>query len=343
VTPLSSAPGAPPPAAVRRAALVALLVAFGHVVFGAIVRITGSGMGCGDNWPKCYGYWFPPLTRPDLIIEVTHRYLAAALFVAIVALLATAWRHRRAPGVAGRGGPLRAAGLGVGLWFAPAIFGGITVFLGNAPWATVVHKFLAASLLAVLAVAVMRSGGFGAARAVAQAGSARAARGTAIAAGLALTAVLLGGLTAKIPDAAIACKGFPLCGDGSIAGGPQHVQLTHRMVAYLVALHVIGLTVAFARRREAGAVLGAVRASAGVVVLQIALGAGMVLMAFPPVLRSAHQATGMLLFLVTFVAAYLARLAAGASTPAFALPHHASHRAGQVSEEMPIMATELGR
>ena len=61
-----------------------LLVAFAHIVFGAIVRISGSGMGCGDNWPKCYGYWIPPMTRPDLIIEVTHRYLAVALFVAIV-------------------------------------------------------------------------------------------------------------------------------------------------------------------------------------------------------------------------------------------------------------------
>ena len=73
-------------APVRRLAYVALLVAFAHIVFGAIVRISGSGMGCGDNWPKCYGYWIPPMTRPDLIIEVTHRYLAVALFVAIAAL-----------------------------------------------------------------------------------------------------------------------------------------------------------------------------------------------------------------------------------------------------------------
>ena len=50
-----------------------------HLVFGAIVRISGSGMGCGDNWPKCYGYWFPPFSRPDLIVEVSHRYLASIL------------------------------------------------------------------------------------------------------------------------------------------------------------------------------------------------------------------------------------------------------------------------
>ena len=52
--------------AVRRLSLVALATACLHLVFGAIVRISGSGMGCGDNWPKCYGYWFPPFNRPDL-------------------------------------------------------------------------------------------------------------------------------------------------------------------------------------------------------------------------------------------------------------------------------------
>ncbi len=327
----------------RRAAYAALAVSLVHIVFGAIVRISGSGMGCGDHWPKCYGYWFPPLTRPDLIIEVTHRYLAAGLFVAIAALFATAWRHRAAPGVSGRGGPLRTAGLAVALWFAPAVFGAVTVYVGNAPWATVVHKLLAAALLAVLAVAVLRAGGFGAARAVTQSASAKAARGAGLAAGMALIAVLLGGLTAKIPGAAVACAGFPLCGAGSLGGGGQHVQLTHRVVAYLLAFHLVGLLIAVSRRREAGTVVAAVRTAFGVVVLQIGLGAAMVLLAFPPVLRSAHQATGILLWLTTFTATYLARIAAGASTPAFAIPHRARPDVTTPTDQLPVLAVEPGR
>src|SRR4029434_1442034 len=97
--------------ALRRLSILSLMLGIGQVVFGAIVRITGSGLGCGDHWPKCEGHWFPPLDRPDLIIEVSHRYIAATLSVAIVALLAVALLRRSMPGVGGRGGVLRAAAL----------------------------------------------------------------------------------------------------------------------------------------------------------------------------------------------------------------------------------------
>jgi heme A synthase len=340
--------GVRPAAAVRRAAFAALAVSFVHIVFGAIVRISGSGLGCGEHWPRCADpvtgrlYWFPPFDQPTLVVEWTHRLLAAILITAVVALVVLAFAHRRDPGVRGRGGVLRSAGVALGLVLCAAAFGAVTVFYGNPAWATAVHKGIAASLLATLAVAVMRCGALGGARAVAQSGSARATRGTAVAAGLAFVAVLLGALVAKVPDAAIACTGFPLCGAGSIPG-LAHLQLTHRIVAYLLAFHILGLTIGFARRREAGAVLAAVRVAMGVVVLQIALGAAMVLLHFPTVLRSAHQANGIVLWLTTFVAAYLARLAAGVSTPAFALPARVAPDVATPTGELPVMALESGR
>src|SRR5689334_16161587 len=96
-------------ATLRRLALVSFLVACTHLVFGAIVRISGSGMGCGPHWPKCYGYWFPPFDRMDLVIEVMHRYLAIVLLVSILVVLVAAIVKRREPGVGGRGGVLRAS------------------------------------------------------------------------------------------------------------------------------------------------------------------------------------------------------------------------------------------
>ena len=77
--------------ALRRLSILSLVLGTGHVIFGAVVRITGSGLGCGDHWPKCHGDWFPPLERTDLIIEVMHRYFAATLSLAIIALFAVAF------------------------------------------------------------------------------------------------------------------------------------------------------------------------------------------------------------------------------------------------------------
>ena len=304
-----------PPEAVKHAAYGALAVSMLHIIFGAIVRISGSGMGCGENWPKCYGYWFPPLERVDLIIEVTHRYLAVALFLSIAILVATVWRHRHMPSMSGRGSVANTARLALALWFAPAIFGAVTVFTGNPAWATVVHKLLAVSLVAVLAVAVIRSGGFGAHDVAVRAGgyAGKATAAATVAAVLALLVVLLGGLTAKIPDAAVACAGFPLCGAGSLGGGAQHVQLTHRILAYLLALHLVSLPFVFGARNEPRVLQRAAWIACGLVIMQVVWAAWMVTGGFPAVVRSLHQATGIFIWLTTFSMAYLARIASGKS------------------------------
>src|SRR5260221_10804160 len=92
---------------IRRLALAALVLAYLQIVFGAIVRITGSGMGCGDHWPDCYGSFTPAQGGPNLLVEISHRYGAAALSLAIVILALAAWLKRGEPGVAGPGGTLR--------------------------------------------------------------------------------------------------------------------------------------------------------------------------------------------------------------------------------------------
>src|SRR5256885_2261529 len=38
------------------------------IILGAIVRITGSGLGCGEHWPLCNGKLLPPLDLPTLIV-----------------------------------------------------------------------------------------------------------------------------------------------------------------------------------------------------------------------------------------------------------------------------------
>ncbi|MGH7619447.1 MAG: COX15/CtaA family protein [Gemmatimonadaceae bacterium] len=298
---------------VRRLSIAALVVACLHLVFGAIVRISGSGMGCGENWPKCYGYWFPPFSRPDLVVEVSHRYLASLLTLTVSSMALAAFVRRRDAGVSGRGGPLRSSLGAVAAVLSAAILGGVTVKMGNAPWATVAHWLVAMALLAMVAMTAVRAGALGGASAPRVRGSARAARSGRAAAILAIFAVAMGGLTAKYPGASVGCTTVPLCGaNPAVAPTGMHVQLVHRTIAVLLLLHLTGVAVMLRKRRseESPVVVRVTAIALGMVVLQLVIASAMVLLHLPPVLRSLHEATGVGIWLSCFLLAYLARIAA---------------------------------
>ena len=295
---------------VRGLSIAALVVACLHLVFGAIVRISGSGMGCGNHWPRCYGYWFPPFSRPDLVVEVSHRYLASILTITVCSMALAAFLNRAKPGVGGRGGVLRSSLGAVAAVFSAAILGGVTVKFGNAPWATVAHWLVAMTLLAMVATTGVRAGLLGGTSAAVQRGTARAWRSARGAAVLAIFAVAMGGLTAKYPGAPIACTTVPGCGrNPAVESSAVWVQMTHRTIAVLLLLHLIGVVMMLRKRRddEAPVVRRAAAVALGMVVLQLCLASAMILLHLPNVLRSLHEATGVGIWLSCFVLAYLAR------------------------------------
>lgn len=287
----------------------ALTFAYLQAVVGAFVRITGSGMGCGDHWPKCHGYWFPPLNRVDLIIEVTHRYIAAALTLLVLALVFAAWRWRSEPGVGGRGGVLRPAAAAVALVLAAALLGAVTVKLELHAAAVVVHLALAMTLIAALALATLRSRALTTSLAKA---SQRAIRGAFAAAGIAFLAVLLGGVTANVAGGAVSCVGFPHCREITVGGLPLAAQLTHRILAVILLFHLAALTLAFRKRGEPGVATKAGQVALAVVVFQVLVAAAMVETGLPLSLRILHQALGTLVWLSVFAFAAVTREGTGA-------------------------------
>jgi cytochrome c oxidase assembly protein subunit 15 len=288
----------------RRLGFVALFLGFAQVVFGAIVRITGSGMGCGDHWPDCYGSFAPAHGGETLLVEISHRYGAAALSLAIAALGIAAWLKRREPGVAGPGGVLRASLVAILLVVVAALFGALTVKLSLHPPVVVTHLAIAMALLAVLVVVVIRAGGLGA---LAVGGrSERTLRGARAAAGLTLIALVLGAITANVPGAAASCQGFPWCRVIAGDGAPLVIQVSHRVIAFLLLAHLIGLAIGVRKRAEPRPIRAAAWAAVSIVVLQIIVAAAMVEMHLPASLRSIHQAIGTALWISVVTLAALA-------------------------------------
>jgi cytochrome c oxidase assembly protein subunit 15 len=148
----------------RKLVWAAVFLTFDLIVFGAFTRLTDSGLGCPD-WPGCYGLANPflaheqisaaealmptgPVTVVKAWIEMIHRYLAMAIGVLIIALMAKAWlQWRRSRNDA----------------FAPALptalflfvclqgaFGAWTVTMKLQPVIVTIHLLLGMGLLAML-------------------------------------------------------------------------------------------------------------------------------------------------------------------------------------------------
>ncbi len=93
--------------------------------WGAFVRATGSGAGCGEHWPDCNGDVVPRAPALETVIEFTHRVTAGLATVLVVALAVWAWRAFP------KGHPVRSGALtSVGFIFMEAIIGAGLVLFG---------------------------------------------------------------------------------------------------------------------------------------------------------------------------------------------------------------------
>ncbi len=132
----------------QRFSFAVLAYTLAVVLWGAFVRATGSGAGCGDHWPQCNGVVIPREPTLATLIEYTHRVTSGLALVLAVALCL--WALRAHP----RGHPVRRASV-LALVFMlteAAIGAGLVLFqyvahnpsLGRAFWmaAHLINTFL---------------------------------------------------------------------------------------------------------------------------------------------------------------------------------------------------------
>ncbi len=225
-------------ASARRFRRLAVLTAFATLALagvGGLVRATGSGLGCLDEWPKCRGGWIAPLEY-TAVIEYSHRFLAGIVVLLIVGLVIAARRWTRSE-------PL-VAGLAVGalcIVIAQALLGALVVASELHGALVTAHLITALGLVAVTTTIAALCFTIG--RPVADGAQAKIARLAYGALGSLLPLLVVGALVRE-RGAGLAFDDWPLMNgkllpsfDATGAG----LHFAHRVLALLVAGHLVGV------------------------------------------------------------------------------------------------------
>jgi cytochrome c oxidase assembly protein subunit 15 len=242
-----------PSAALRRFAWAVLAYFIAVILWGSLVRATGSGAGCGDHWPLCNGSVMQHSPRVDTMIEFTHRLTSGLSFFSAVGLLV--WTFA---GTA-RGHLARVASVwAVAFTMIEAILGALLVKLGltaqsqsplRAPYLALhlTNTLLLLSALTLTAHFLSRSRGYtrNSVRVIAPAG---------VIAGI-LTVLVVGvtGSLAALGDTLFPATsiGAALAQDFSASSGwLLRWRWTHPAIAFFASIFLIWLLVRASRRSD---------------------------------------------------------------------------------------------
>ncbi len=132
-----------------------LISNIGIVLTGALVRLTGSGLGC-PTWPKCTDESFVPHKELGVngAIEFGNRLLTYVLIAVAIAAFVAIWRW------SSTSTSLRQhmAAIALGIPFQ-GVIGGITVRTDLNPWVVALHLVLSMVLIAASVWLLMRVSG----------------------------------------------------------------------------------------------------------------------------------------------------------------------------------------
>lgn len=111
------------------------------ILWGAYVRASGSGAGCGSHWPLCNGVVVPRAPTTATLIELTHRVTSGLALLLVVGLFAWA-RLARPAGHPARTG----AGFALGFMIGEALLGAGLVLLALVATDASVRRVIALAL-----------------------------------------------------------------------------------------------------------------------------------------------------------------------------------------------------
>lgn len=269
------------------------------VLWGAFVRATGSGAGCGDHWPLCNGTVVPRAPRIETVIEFTHRATSGLALVSVIALCI--WAFRVFPR---RHRARLFAVLSVVFLFAEALLGAGLVLLryvehnasaGRAIYLSA-HLVNTQILLAMLALTAWFGAG---------------GRKWSGAPAIVMTALPVSVIVAV--SGAIAALGDTLFPAASVASGIRQefsnsaaallrLRVLHPAVAVAAAFILMAAAVAGRRSGIPGAVRAG-SAAAALIVIQVALGALNIVLLAPVWMQIVHLLAADLLWIALVVMA----------------------------------------
>ena len=271
---------------------------FALVVWGGIVRLSGSGLAIPD-WPLAHGKFIPYRPETRVMIEFIHRVLAMIVGFATLGLAVAVYRdprHRRA-----LGGPMAVA---LVILAIQILMGGRVVLEELKVDRVVAHLLLAFFFFAILLRMTLRAQDLArGAEGVASGGPALSRRAKGLrtwshaAAGLVF---LQSGLGAWVSSsgAALACPDFPTC-HGTLfprMEGLVGIHYAHRLGAYLIFATVLALSIRAASAPLPPRARWPLRLAGVLVALQIFLGVGNVVLSLPLAVSAGHLATALALF-----------------------------------------------
>jgi cytochrome c oxidase assembly protein subunit 15 len=226
---------------IRPLSVIASLITYLIVLQGALVTHTGSGQGCGQNWPLCQGTFMPNWDY-KAIIEFSHRGVTGVGGMVILALLILIWS-----GGYSRRLKLLSA-LSVLTVIIQSLLGAANVLWPQPKWILALH--FGVSLICFSAVLLTMVGLYQADR-TGKPGATAAFRRWTIWTMVILYGIVYLGAYVRHIGASLACMSFPDCNGALIPAlsGPEGASFAHRLAA-LVGVIVVGRFTAMALKQE---------------------------------------------------------------------------------------------